>query len=66
LLYVEDEATIRDIVCTFVRKTFPDIQLYTVENGNEGLERFKELRPDIGEWNKTGAGTINILFESQR
>jgi CheY-like chemotaxis protein len=47
LLYVEDEPIIRDVVCTFVRNTFPDIQLYTAENGNEGLERFKDLRPDI-------------------
>jgi PAS domain S-box-containing protein len=47
LLYVEDEPTTRDIVCTFVRKTFPDIKLYTAENGTEGLERYKDLRPDI-------------------
>jgi PAS domain S-box-containing protein len=47
LLYVEDEPTARDVVCTFVRKIFPDIQLYTAENGKEGLERFKDLRPDI-------------------
>jgi CheY-like chemotaxis protein len=47
LLYVEDEPTARDVVCTFVRKIFPDIQLYTAGNGKEGLERFKDLRPDI-------------------
>jgi PAS domain S-box-containing protein len=47
LLYVEDEPTARDLVCTLVQKTFTDIQIYTAENGNEGLERFKDLRPDI-------------------
>jgi CheY-like chemotaxis protein len=47
LLYVEDESLTRDAVCTFIRKIIPDIQLHTAENGNEGLERFKDLRPDI-------------------
>jgi formate hydrogenlyase transcriptional activator len=47
LLYVEDEPTTRDVVCTFIRKIFPDIQLYIAENGSEGLERFRDLRPDI-------------------
>ena len=47
LLYVEDEPSTQDVVCTFVRKIFPNIQLYTAENGNVGLEMFKALRPDI-------------------
>jgi signal transduction histidine kinase len=47
LLYVEDEPTTRDVVCTLLRRRFPDIRIYTAENGKEGLERFRELRPDI-------------------
>jgi len=47
LLYVEDEPTTRDLVCTLVRRKFPDIHVHTAANGREGLERFEEIRPDI-------------------
>jgi len=47
LLYVEDEPTTRDVVSTIVRRKFPQIRIHTAENGQEGLERFKETRPDI-------------------
>jgi len=47
LLYVEDEPTTRDVVSTIMRRKFPQIRIHTAENGKEGLERFKEIRPDI-------------------
>jgi len=47
LLYVEDEPTTRDVVCTLVHRKFPDIHIHTAANGQEGLKLFEELRPDI-------------------
>lgn len=47
ILYVEDDPVSRDLVCTMVPKKFPGARIFSAENGQVGLELFKEHRPDI-------------------
>lgn len=45
VLYVEDEQIIRESLAMLLRRYVPN--LYLASNGEEGLEKFKELRPEI-------------------
>ncbi|MBF0320133.1 MAG: diguanylate cyclase [Nitrospirae bacterium] len=45
VLYVEDEDVIRDSIARFLKRRIKD--LYLASNGKEGLETFKQERPDI-------------------
>ena len=45
LLYIEDEATTREMVVAYLDEFFTDI--YEATNGEEGLELYHEKKPDI-------------------
>jgi len=45
ILVVEDGQDIRDIIATTFGRIFKNT--YTANDGKEGLEKFKELKPDI-------------------
>lgn len=45
ILYVEDDATIRESTAKFLERRFRHV--YYAENGLEGLRKFEEHRPDI-------------------
>jgi len=47
LLYVEDEADARGMVSRMLIMNYPDLQLYTAENGVTGLESYREHLPEI-------------------
>ncbi|HEY6011163.1 MAG TPA: response regulator [Nitrospirota bacterium] len=45
VLYVEDDASARDEIAVFLKRRVT--KLVTAENGEEGLARFRENRPDL-------------------
>jgi PAS domain S-box-containing protein len=47
ILYAEDDEVTRNILAKMIPLKFPDVELYTAENGKTGLEIFKERGPDI-------------------
>jgi len=47
LLFVEDEVEARDMLARMLGMNYPGLRLYVAENGIEGLELFRELRPEI-------------------
>ncbi len=47
LLYVEDEAEIRDLLRGVLTRKFPNLDIHVADNGMAGLELFRERRPDI-------------------
>ena len=47
LLYVEDDASARELIRRIIAMKFPDLKLFVAENGATGLEMFREWRPDI-------------------
>jgi diguanylate cyclase (GGDEF)-like protein/PAS domain S-box-containing protein len=47
LLYVEDEASARNLLSRIIAKKYPGLKLLVAENGAAGLELFREQRPDI-------------------
>lgn len=45
---VEDEILIREGLCKLMKKMFPEITVeFVADNGQEGLLRIKECRPDL-------------------
>lgn len=47
LLYVEDEYDSRTLLSSMIETRFPSIQLFTAENGKEGLEFYSQCSTDI-------------------
>ena len=47
LLYVEDDPAGRKTLGTAISTLFPNLTLYTAENGEAGLAMFRKHRPDI-------------------
>ncbi len=47
VMYVEDEKDAREILSSILTRKYPDIRFHIAENGEVGLELFKEHRPDI-------------------
>jgi len=47
LLYVEDDPITMDMVTRIILKRFPTLNLITAENGQAGLDLFKEQVPDL-------------------
>ncbi|MDD2581248.1 MAG: EAL domain-containing protein [Desulfuromonadaceae bacterium] len=47
LLYVEDDTESRKMLSRMIVKKYPDLKLFTAENGVTGLDIFREQRPDI-------------------
>ncbi len=47
LLYVEDDAGTRSLLSKIIAVNYPHLKLFVVENGAQGVELFKEHRPDI-------------------
>lgn len=47
LLFVEDDNTICEVIGRMIARQFPDVTVYTAENGRIGLELFKEHTPEI-------------------
>ncbi len=47
VLYVEDDAETRNIITFLITGKLPDITLITAENGQQGLEKFRQSRADI-------------------
>jgi len=47
ILIVEDDKATLKLFAIILSKKFPDVALYTANNGRTGLELFKTHRPDI-------------------
>lgn len=47
LLYVEDEQDTRERIGPLIMNVFPLIDVYTADNGRNGLALFREKKPDI-------------------
>lgn len=47
LLYVEDEQDTRERIGPLISNVFPLIDVYTADNGRNGLALFREKKPDI-------------------
>ncbi|RNC67454.1 MAG: response regulator [Desulfuromonadales bacterium] len=47
VLYVEDDATARQIACRIISMKFPGLVVHMAGNGREGLEAFTAHQPDI-------------------
>jgi YesN/AraC family two-component response regulator len=47
LLYVEDDTATLEALSLLLAKKFPDMSIHRAENGEAGLELFKECHPDI-------------------
>ncbi|HKZ17242.1 MAG TPA: response regulator [Geobacteraceae bacterium] len=47
ILYVEDDDTTRNTAVMLLKKKYPNLIFLTAVNGKDGLEKFRESRPDI-------------------
>lgn len=47
ILIVEDDSIVGDMLGVMISVTFPGVAIHTAENGRQGLELFKERRPDL-------------------
>jgi len=47
ILFVEDDEVILELQSSMLAMKFPDVMLYTADNGRLGLELFKTHTPDI-------------------
>ncbi len=47
LLFVEDDAMVCLAIGRMIARQFPDVTVYTAENGQLGLELFKKHTPEI-------------------
>lgn len=47
LLYVEDDVEVRDRICAELGLTYHGMRIYVAGNGLEGLDTYREHRPDI-------------------
>lgn len=47
ILYAEDDPVARSITETMITRRFPAVTLLAAENGQVGLELFRQHRPDI-------------------
>lgn len=47
MLVAEDDTAAREVLCLMIRKKFPDVTIYSAENGSVGLEIFNRLRPEL-------------------
>lgn len=47
ILLVEDDKVTREVLDLMILKKFPDVTLYSTENGRIGVELFKLHRPEI-------------------
>lgn len=47
ILYVEDDPVARGLLCKMIQLKFPGVKLVAAENGQMGLEMFKEQKPDV-------------------
>ena len=47
ILIVEDDRSTRDILGIVITRKFPDAAIHMAGDGKEGLEAFREYRPDI-------------------
>jgi YesN/AraC family two-component response regulator len=47
ILLAEDEELILELLASILTSKFPDLKLYTANNGRNGLELFKTHTPDI-------------------
>jgi CheY-like chemotaxis protein len=47
ILYVEDDEVIRKMVTLMITTKYKDISVVVAENGKEGLELFRQRKPDI-------------------
>ena len=47
LLYVEDEDATRNLLGRIIAEKYPELKLFVAKNGAQGVELFREQRPDI-------------------
>jgi two-component system sensor histidine kinase/response regulator len=47
LLIVEDDKAALDLLCLMIAGKFPDVKIYSAENGRTGVEIFKERLPEV-------------------
>jgi signal transduction histidine kinase len=47
ILYVEDEPDTREQICEIIGHHYPYLRLLVAANGEEGIESFRENRPDL-------------------
>jgi YesN/AraC family two-component response regulator len=47
LLYIEDDAIVRDIMCSFINARYTTLPIYSAGTAEEGLELFRKHRQSI-------------------
>jgi two-component system, cell cycle sensor histidine kinase and response regulator CckA len=47
LLYVEDDPIARELTSKVLQRDFPSLEFYSAENGADGLELYRQHRPDV-------------------
>jgi signal transduction histidine kinase len=47
ILYVEDDQVAGKVLFSMLARSYPELRFFAASNGQEGLKRFLELRPDI-------------------
>lgn len=47
LLYVEDEAETKELIVKALEACYPSLKLWTAANGAEGLQLFRDTRPQL-------------------
>jgi YesN/AraC family two-component response regulator len=47
LLIVEDDRVMNEMLATVIQRKYREVTIYRVENGQTGVDLFKEHRPDI-------------------
>jgi YesN/AraC family two-component response regulator len=47
LLYIEDDAIVRDILCSFINARYSSLSIYSAGTAEEGLELFRKHRQSI-------------------
>ena len=68
LLIVEDDKLASEVTFIMVSQTFPNVTVYSAENGKMGVELFKKHNPDIviTDINMPGMDGIQMASEIKR
>lgn len=62
LLYIEDDAIARDVLCSLIEAHYPDLKVYSSGTAEEGLDLFKKHLPSImlTDVNLAGANGVSL------
>ncbi|GFO57291.1 hypothetical protein GMSM_42980 [Geomonas sp. Red276] len=65
IMVVEDDEDTRTILCSILRRKFPNVEISSAANGREGVELFSRRRPQIvvTDLNMPGMGGGGMVRE---